>query len=275
MANATGAIAVINVPVSGRIFTVSDSVSAKIFEVANTDPADGNIWIDIHTGDIPTITTNMVAAIATSGLAMSLMRPGADTVNLENSLNIGDVGNIPITTNCAELSINGMSNGSPTLPLPPLPSSPTILVDTGQTDDTLNAVLNYPFAFLRSYLGMSGIGFTQVNFTVKAASTDTDSQAIIAVQISDPPEDSDGMTRLNGAPTASSSDAALTVSTANVYGTTATTVGLQVNSRGMGITALGSYFWEISLYVDSTKQPVVDGGEFQAGPSIRSASGQS
>lgn len=164
---------------------------------------------------------------------------------------------------------------APTEPLPPLPSTPTIIADGQPTDDTLNAVLNYPFAILRSYLGLNGTGWTQLNFTVKAASTDTDSQAIIAVQVSEPPEDSDGMTRLNGAAPASRSDAELSVSTANVYGTTATTIGLQVNSRGMGITALGSYFWEISLYVDSTKQPVVDGGEFQAGPSIRSASGQS
>jgi hypothetical protein len=146
------------------------------------------------------------------------------------------------------------------------------------TGAVLQSTIDYPYAFKWVYQGLDSSDWTQIVWTVKQNQTDADSAAVLTIVLSNPGAGSDGLTIQNGAPPVSpvvASDGALTLSTANVNGQTATTVTVAINARGMELTAAGSFFWESCLYISGVKQGPLDGGRFNVNQSVRQAYGQS
>jgi hypothetical protein len=144
------------------------------------------------------------------------------------------------------------------------------------TNATLEATLNYQFAYAWSYNNLDLSSYSQIVFTIKANYTDADTAAIIAVKLTNPTAGGDGLFVLNGAAIAgpvTSADGALTVTVtpATSVSPAVTVITLALTARGMGIiqTAPARYLWELTWYASDVKQPYFDGGLFNVDMSVR------
>lgn len=146
--------------------------------------------------------------------------------------------------------------------LVPMPQTVTGSVANGSlpvlSGQPLYAALDYPFSGVIAVSGINATGWSKILFTVKALPTDTDANAKLTIQVSNPPAGGDGITVLNGGAPVSANDGSITVTEADSGGLNVT---VATNARGMAIP-LGKYTWELVLFVGGAKQVWFGNGPF-------------
>lgn len=226
---------------------------------------DSSIMCEVPNGTVVDLKTDSASEIkVSSNSSFNLARSLAgSTGTLTQYLAYGDtrqwLGTAPnaLTANKnvpAAFEENGAGiNATPNTVAGTVPDG-TLPVFSGQA---LNAAINYSFSALLTLSNTNLTNWTEVLFTVKQNTTDTDANAKLTIKVSNPASGGDGITVLNGGAPVSAADGSITVSaTATTFNATVATI-----DRGMAV-APGKYTWEMAVWAGGVKQAWLGNGPF-------------